>query len=220
MTNASVYAEDQLFATLDPTMRKISVPGLNDVVLADTVGFVSLLPHALVEAFKATLEEVVHADLLLHVVDAADELSEERLQQVRDVLQDIGADQVPEMLVLNKIDLLPYADVPQAVREAHDNVKGVFPVSALTGQGIQDLIEGIGAALGVAAPHQVVLDSTDGRTRAWLYRSGAVLDEQTMEDGSLQLTLQADDGLLRQLQSSPQVMLRGEKAPPKISINN
>ena len=106
MTNASVYAEDQLFATLDPTMRRIPVPGLNDVVLADTVGFVSLLPHALVEAFKATLEEVVHADLLLHVVDAADELHEERLQQVRDVLQDIGADQVPEMLVLNKIDLL------------------------------------------------------------------------------------------------------------------
>ncbi|MCR9261819.1 MAG: GTPase HflX [Pseudomonadaceae bacterium] len=220
MTNASVYAEDQLFATLDPTMRRIPVPGLNDVVLADTVGFVSLLPHALVEAFKATLEEVVHADLLLHVVDAADELHEERLQQVRDVLQDIGADEVPEMLVLNKIDLLPYNELPQAVQEAHDNVKGVFPVSAINGQGINALIEGIGAALGVAAPHQVVLDSADGRTRAWLYRSGAVLDEQTMEDGSLQLTLQADDGLLKQLQSSPQVMLRGDYTPPKISISN
>jgi len=220
MTNASVYAEDQLFATLDPTMRRIPVPGLNDVVLADTVGFVSLLPHALVEAFKATLEEVVHADLLLHVVDAADDLHEERLQQVRDVLQDIGADQVPEMLVLNKIDLLPRNEVPQAVQNAQDNVKGVFPVSAINGQGINALIEGIGAALGVAAPHQVVLDSADGRTRAWLYRSGAVLDEQTMEDGSLQLTLQADDGLLKQLQSSPQVMLRGEYTPPKISISN
>ncbi|XOV83613.1 MAG: ribosome rescue GTPase HflX [bacterium] len=220
MTNASVYAQDQLFATLDPTMRKIQVPGLNDVVLADTVGFVSLLPHALVEAFKATLEEVVHADLLLHVVDAADELGEERLQQVRDVLQDIGAEQVPEMLVMNKIDLLPQSAIPEAVRESHENVKGVFPVSALRGQGIKALIEGIGAALGVAAPHQVVLDSADGRTRAWLYRSGAVLDEQTMEDGSLQLTLQADDGLLQQLRSSPQVMLRGDYTPPKISISN
>ncbi len=220
MTNASVYAEDQLFATLDPTMRRIAVPGLNDVVLADTVGFVSLLPHALVQAFKATLEEVVHADLLLHVIDAADELSGERLQQVRDVLQDIGADQVPELLVLNKIDLLPPKEVPAVVRETHDNVKGVFPVSAINGQGIDTLIEGIGAALGVAAPHQVVLDAADGRTRAWLYRSGAVLDEQTMEDGSLQLTLQADDGLLKQLQSSPQVMLRGESTPPKILISN
>ena len=220
MTNASVYAEDQLFATLDPTMRRLAVPGLNDVVLADTVGFVSLLPHALVEAFKATLEELVQADLLLHVVDAADELWQERVQQVRDVLKDIGADHVPEIMVLNKIDLCPEQDMPAVNVMDDGSLRGIYPVSAIKGTGIECLIEGIGTALGVVAPHQVVLDSADGRTRAWLYRSGAVIDEQTLEDGSLQLTLQADDALLRQLQSSPQVLLRGDYTPPKISVSN
>ncbi len=218
MTQASVYAEDQLFATLDPTMRRVQVPGLNDVVLADTVGFVSLLPHSLVEAFKATLEEVVQADLLLHVIDAADPLWEERVAQVRDVLEEIGADQVPEILVLNKIDLLPYTDVPCAETKISGTLQGVSPVSAIQGTGVEELIEGIGTALGVVAPHKVVLDSGDGRTRAWLYRSGAVLDEQTMEDGSLQLTLQADEALLKQLERSPQVLLRGDSALHKISI--
>ncbi len=216
MTNADVYAEDQLFATLDPTMRRIEVPGIRDAVLADTVGFVSLLPHALVEAFKATLEEVVHADLLLHVVDAADPLKDERMQQVRDVLREIGAQDVPELLVFNKVDLLSdtalgagcLVDCPQS---------GVYPVSALNGSGIAALIDGIADALGVAAPHEVVLDSSDGRTRAWLYRSGAVLEEQTMEDGSLHLTLQADDALLAQLQQSDDVVLHRNDGVHKIS---
>jgi len=218
MTNASVYAEDQLFATLDPTMRRIEVPGLNDVVLADTVGFVSLLPHALVEAFKATLEEVVHADLLLHVIDAADELWEERVVQVRDVLKSIGAADVPELMVFNKIDLLD----EQALLHTQntDANATIFPVSAKQAIGIEALNQGIGAALGVVAPYQVVLDSADGRTRAWLYRSGAVLDEQTMEDGSLQLTLQADEALMKQLKATPQVKLRDECGLPKISTIN
>lgn len=216
MTNAQVYAEDQLFATLDPTMRRIAVPGVRDAVLADTVGFVSLLPHALVEAFKATLEEVVHADLLLHVVDAADPLKDERIQQVRDVLGEIGAQDVPEMLVFNKMDLVPDSLAP-APDLAGPTACGVFPVSAIEGSGIAALIDGIGDALGVAAPHEVVLDSADGRTRAWLYRSGAVIDEQTMEDGSLHLTLKADDALLAQLQRSEDVLLRRNDAVHKIS---
>jgi GTP-binding protein HflX len=220
MTDAAVYAEDQLFATLDPTMRQVEVPGLRDAVLADTVGFVSLLPHALVEAFKATLEEVVHADLLLHVIDAADPLYPERMQQVRGVLAEIGADALPEILVFNKVDLLrdPSMIPPQCDFGA--NCRGVFAVSATYGTGVAALIDGIGEALGVAAPHEVVLDSADGRTRAWLYRSGAVLSEQTMEDGSLHLTLQADEALLEQLQRTPQVMLRSAYTAPKISISN
>ena len=212
MTDASVYAEDQLFATLDPTMRRVAVPGVRDAVLADTVGFVSLLPHALVEAFKATLEEVVHADLLLHVVDAADPLWEERIEQVAAVLEDIGAHEVPQLLVFNKIDLLS-ADQPPW----NEVNSSVYPVSAQKGFGIEALIAGIGDALGVAAPHEVVLDSSDGRTRAWLYRSGAVIEEQTMEDGSLHLTLKADDALLAQLQTSPDVLLRRNDAVHKIS---
>ncbi len=219
LTDADVYAEDQLFATLDPTLRRVAVPGLNDVVLGDTVGFVSLLPHALVEAFKATLEEVVHADLLLHVVDSADEQWMERVAQVRGVLHEIGADGAPEILVLNKADLLPRDYRVDASLATTENMCGVFSVSAVTGQGLEALIDGIGNALGVAAPHEVVLDPGDGRTRAWLYRSGAVLDERTTEDGSVQLTLQADDQLLQQLESSSAVVLRGSDTLPKISIH-
>ena len=217
LTQADVYAEDQLFATLDPTMRRLEVPGISDVVLADTVGFVSLLPHALIEAFKATLEEVVHADLLLHVVDAADPVCAERVSQVRTVLNEIGAGEVPQMLVFNKVDLCDAEFVPDPL--IADGCIGAWPVSALTGAGLDELVGAIGDALGVAAPHEVILDSADGKTRAWLYRSGAVLCERTAEDGNLHLTLQADDHLLAELQNSPRVLLRGVDALHKISIN-
>ncbi len=218
LTDADVYAEDQLFATLDPTLRRVAVPGLNDVVLGDTVGFVSQLPHALVEAFKATLEEVIHADLLLHVVDSADEQWMERVAQVRDVLHEIGAQDIPEILVLNKADLLPRDYRFDASMASTENTCSVFSVSAVTGQGVDTLIDGMGIALGVAAPHEVILDPGDGRTRAWLYRSGAVLAESMTEDGAVQLTLQADDQLLAQLESSAAVVLRGSDTLPKISV--
>ena len=251
LTHSDVYAEDQLFATLDPTMRKIEVPGLNDVVLVDTVGFVSLLPHALVEAFKATLEEVIYADLLLHVVDASDPLMEERVEQVRSVLEEIGAGEVPEFRVFNKIDLLAVSDsVADGVEnkeigaderasqdvtvdvdalervETQDDVPAqgwldcgpsAHKVSALTGAGIEDLIEGIGAALGVVAPHEVILQPADGKIRAWLYESGAVLNEIALADGRLQLTLQADEYLLAKLRETPRVLLRQSDSTPKIS---
>ncbi|MDG2278126.1 MAG: GTPase HflX [Pseudomonadales bacterium] len=215
LAGADVYAEDQLFATLDPTTRKIVIPGLTDVVLADTVGFVSLLPHALIEAFKATLEEVAQADLLVHVVDASDPLMNERVGQVRQVLRDIGAGSVAEVVALNKTDLVdqyPHLEPCDLGRRID-----VIPVSALTGNSLDRLITTIGDSLGVASPHEVVLDSADGKTRAWLYRSGAVLDEVLLEDGSLQLTLQADNKLIDQLENSPQVLLRTSTALPRIS---
>ncbi|MFT7652890.1 MAG: GTP-binding protein HflX [Limisphaerales bacterium] len=217
MTNANVYAEDQLFATLDPTTRKVAIPGLNDVVLADTVGFVSLLPHALVEAFKATLEEVAQADLLLHVVDIADPLAEEHMQQVREVLQEIGAAEVPEVLVLNKSDLLTDPTVvPFASGGKQVEGKQTVLVSALTQDGIERLMGVIGSALGVAAPHEVVLQPSDGKTRAWLYRSGAVLEEALLEDGRLMLTLQANEFLIDELANTPEVLLRERETLPKI----
>ena len=185
MSEADVYAEDQLFATLDPTTRKVPIPGLNDVVLSDTVGFVSLLPHALVEAFKATLEEVAQADLLIHVVDASDPLREERMEQVREVLAEIDANEVPELVIYNKVDLLSQED-----RVCLSN-KNDIALSALTGEGVDKLIDAIGDALGVVAPHEVVLQPEDGKTRAWLYRSGAVLAENTSDDGCLVLTQRA-----------------------------
>ena len=191
VTNAEVFAEDLLFATLDPTTRKIDVPGAGDVVMTDTVGFVSALPHALVQAFKATLEEVVHSDLLLHIVDGADAQRDERIEQVQAVLAEIGADEVPQLVVMNKADLMS----PQQI----DTLANTPQVSAITGQGVTELMDRIGTALGVVAPHRVLLTPQDGKNRAWLYQSGAVLDETMLTDGSLQLTVQADEKLLGQM---------------------
>lgn len=224
ITNAGVYAEDQLFATLDPTTRRIAIPGVSDVVIADTVGFVSLLPHALVEAFKATLEEVAQADLLLHVVDSADPEWMLKTRQVMDVLEDIGAAEVPQIVVMNKIDL-PDAQVPDLSDPDHAlKASAVCRVSAVTGAGLEHLYSKIGDALGVVAPHEVVLDPADGSTRAWLYRSGAVLNEQMGEDGSITLTLQADAHLLKALEKRNVVALRATLHPneptPKLSAGN
>ena len=201
VTNADVLAEDKLFATLDPTMRRINVPGAGEVVLTDTVGFVSSLPHALVEAFKATLEEVVHSDLLLHVIDIADTNWQERVEQVEAVLKEIGAKEVPSIRVMNKADLLSLEE--RQLFEHSDRL-----VSAAKGQGLDELMQFIGSALGVVAPHKVLLDAGDGKTRAWLYQSGAVLDETMLTDGSVKLTVQADEQLLGQLKKKSNVQLQ------------
>ena len=191
VTNADVFAENLLFATLDPTTRKINVPGAGDVVMTDTVGFVSALPHALVQAFKATLEEVVHSDLLLHIVDGADPQRQERVDQVQAVLAEIGAEQVPQLVVMNKADLLS---------QQVNNELGNHPrVSAITGEGVAELMDRIGARSEVVAPHRVRLTPQDGKNRAWLYQSGAVLDETMLTDGSVELTVQADEKLLGQM---------------------
>ena len=187
-----VLAQDMLFATLDPTMRKVQVPGTGEVVLADTVGFVSLLPHTLVEAFKATLEEVIHSDLLLHVVDVSDPLWRERKEQVQQVLDEIGAGELRQLVVLNKADLLS----PEAQR----SLAGFgCLISAQLHEGLDGLVKQMGDVLGVVAPHRVILPAADGRNRAWLYQSGAVLAEKLREDGSVQLTVQADQQLLGQI---------------------
>ena len=201
VTNADVLAEDKLFATLDPTMRRINVPGAGEVVLTDTVGFVSSLPHALVEAFKATLEEVVHSDLLLHVIDIADTNWQERVEQVEAVLKEIGAKEVPNIRVMKKADLLSLEE--RQLFEHSDRL-----VSAAKGQGLDELMQFIGSALGVVAPHEVLLDAGDGKTRAWLYQSGAVLDETMLTDGSVKLTVQADEQLLGQLKKKSNVQLQ------------
>ena len=201
VTHADVLAEDKLFATLDPTMRRINVPGAGEVVLTDTVGFVSSLPHALVEAFKATLEEVVHSDLLLHVVDIADPNWQERTEQVEAVLKEIGAGEAPSIRVMYKADML--SKEQRAQFEQSDRL-----VSAVKGQGLEELMQFIGSALGVVAPHEVLLGAGDGKTRAWLYQSGAVLDETLLTDGSVQLTVQADEQLLGQLKKKSNVQLQ------------
>jgi GTPase len=211
LTTAHVLAEDKLFATLDPTMRRVNVPGVGDVVLADTVGFISNLPHSLVDSFKATLEEVASADLLLHVVDVSSEEADGRIREVQGVLEEIGARQVPTIMVLNKIDALDptagegalaFATGAAAASDGAGNgASGVtaVAVSARTGAGLPELIKAIGARFGVSAPTEVVLAPGEGKTRAWLYGLGAVLEERTCEDGSLALMVQADDELLARL---------------------
>ncbi|KAF1711190.1 GTPase HflX [Pseudoxanthomonas kalamensis DSM 18571] len=180
LTGAGAYAADQLFATLDPTVRRIPLPG-GDVVLADTVGFVRDLPHELVAAFRSTLSEAREADLLLHVIDAADPLREERIAQVDEVLHEIGAGDIPQMLVYNKIDRIdgaqPRHDVP------HEASERVW-ISARDGKGLDLLREALGrrfAQARVSGP--LLLGNGEGRLRARLHALGAVRDERHDEAG-------------------------------------
>ena len=191
LTAARTVAEDRLFATLDPTMRRLDVPGAGEVVLADTVGFVSRLPHTLIDAFKATLEEVINADLLVHVVDRSAPESHWRRREVERVLREIGADSVPVVTALNKCDLIDGARSGPYKSGTGNSV----PVSAKTGEGLERLVEAIGAALGVQAPVSLALPLAAGRARAWLYEKGAVLGEETTEDGGTLLTVRADAGV-------------------------
>jgi GTP-binding protein HflX len=158
LTGAAVLAEDKLFATLDPTTRRLRLPTNQNVLLTDTVGFIRKLPHDLVEAFKATLEEVVQADLLLHVVDASHPLAEEHIDAVNAVLREIGAEGKPVLMVLNKVDLLPPGAVLARFLERHPHAA---VISAKTGAGIPELMAELGVALRpirefleLAVPHE------------------------------------------------------------------
>jgi len=144
LTGASVLAEDKLFATLDPTTRRLRLPTNQNVLLTDTVGFIRKLPHDLVEAFKATLEEVVQADLLLHVVDASHPQAEEHIEAVNAVLRELGAEGKPTLMVFNKADLVPPGAVMSRFLERHPHAA---VISARTGQGIIELMAELGSAL-------------------------------------------------------------------------
>lgn len=182
MTSATVYAADKLFATLDPTVRKIQVPDIGPITLVDTVGFIRHLPHKLVEAFRATLEESASADLLLHVIDAQAGERDEQIRQVNQVLKEIGADQVPMLEVYNKIDLLE-AVTPQIQRDEQGKPQRVW-LSAQTGQGIELLLQAISELLAedlfVA---QVILPHKLARLRARFFALSAVQHESHTEQG-------------------------------------
>ena len=209
LTSSAVVAEDKLFATLDPTHRRLEIPGAGDVVLSDTVGFINHLPHDLIEAFKATLEEVSSADLLLHVVDASCDDIDERIDEVNAVLEEIGARGLPTLTVFNKID---------AVTGPAPALPGAIPVSATQGTGLAELVTQLGYELGVSARStKVLLAPGDGKTRAWLYRLGAVIEEQHTEDGQIALEVRADAQLLEQLARTPSVFLQVNEPNPRIS---
>ncbi len=186
LTGAGVMAEDLLFATLDPTMRRIRLPGVEKAILSDTVGFISDLPTQLVAAFRATLEEVTAADVIVHVRDIANPDTQAQKRQVLDVLADLGLLEaeageptVPIIEAWNKWDLLP-ADRAEELREqiAARGEEVVVPLSALTGEGCDDLLETVGRLLTAGAKvHTFVLPVSDGQRLAWLHAHGEVLSE-------------------------------------------
>jgi GTP-binding protein HflX len=191
MAGADAYVADQLFATLDPTVRRIGLPGGN-IVLADTVGFVRDLPHELVAAFRSTLSEAREADLLLHVIDAADPLREERIAQVDAVLEEIGVGDIPQLLVYNKIDRVEGA-VPR--HDATDGSRERVWISARDNAGLDLLRDALGAKLGLRRIQgDLRLPPAAGRLRARLHALGAVRAESHDEHGwSISLDLAAAD---------------------------
>lgn len=187
VTDSTVFVADQLFATLDPTLRRVELENVGPVVLADTVGFIAHLPHKLVEAFKATLEETLNADLLLHVVDAATEDRVRNIEQVQDVLAEIGAEDIPQLLVFNKLDLLEQS--PRLERNA-DGVPERVWLSAATGEGIELLLEAIAELVGQdMVSEDLYLEPREGGLRAALYDLGAVETEDYGDDGVAHLSV-------------------------------
>ena len=181
LTESEVYAADQLFATLDPTLRRLDLDNIGPVVLADTVGFIAHLPHKLVAAFKATLEETLSADLLLHVIDAATEQRDEHIHQVNDVLEEIGARDIPQLQVYNKLDLL---EQPARIDRNADGVPQRVWLSAATGEGVELLLQAVAELVGQDMVSETLdIGPEQGGLRAALYRLGAVAAEDYGDDG-------------------------------------
>ncbi|MCC5855170.1 MAG: GTPase HflX [Idiomarina sp.] len=188
LTASDVYAADQLFATLDPTLRSLELDDIGTVIFADTVGFIRHLPHDLVAAFKATLTETRDADLLIHVVDAHDERQAENQQEVNAVLEEIGALEIPQLMVFNKVDLI------DGVRARIDYDDEGLPirvwVSAVTGEGIELLHQALSERL---APRMVVQDlrlpPSEGKLRSTLYALSCVQSEAPQDNGDMVLSV-------------------------------
>jgi GTP-binding protein HflX len=195
LTQASVYAANQLFATLDPTMRRIELPGNTDVILADTVGFIRHLPHKLVEAFKSTLEEVTEANLLVHVVDASHADRREQMEQVNQVLAEIGAAEIPQIVVFNKSDLT--GEPPRCEHDAGGQVSRIW-LSAHT--------------LQLRLPPQA------GRLRAALYEHVDVRGERALESGGWRIEVALNEKQLAWLQRQPDYRDDYVEAAPSVRL--
>ena len=205
LTGADAYVADQLFATLDPTVRRITLPGGTLAVAADTVGFIRELPHELVAAFQSTLTEAREATLLLHVVDASDPRRDEHIAQVNDVLAQIGAQRIPQILVYNKIDRLERA--PRAERGAEGTVAAVW-ISAGRRQGLDLLTAAIAERLSrLARSATVRLPPGAGALRSRLYAAKVVRAERAAEDGSIELAVELPDEEVLALARTPGVQI-------------
>ncbi|WP_027858273.1 ribosome rescue GTPase HflX [Marinobacterium jannaschii] len=194
ITASEVYAADQLFATLDPTLRKVEIADVGPAILADTVGFIRHLPHKLVEAFRATLQETTEATLLLHVIDCHDDERHGHIREVESVLKEIGAADVPELQVYNKIDLLPGQEA-RIDRDEEGKPVRVW-LSAVSGEGIDLLFQAASELLAEDVFHETLsLKPQEGGFRAQLYAQGAVIKEDVDEQGCmlLEVRLQKKD---------------------------
>ena len=198
LTDASVYAADQLFATLDPTLRKLRLSEQQIAILADTVGFIRHLPHDLVAAFRATLVETREADLILHVVDASDDARQEKIEAVNRVLHEVGADAVPQLMIYNKIDVLGFT--PRTDLDEQNQAWRIW-LSARERSGFEALIEALrGRFCEQAAVYRLLLRADEGQIRAYLFESGAIESENYENNGDIRLKLRLTPALLRRLQ--------------------
>ncbi len=208
LSGAGVIAADQLFATLDPTLRRVELPGGDESLLIDTVGFVRELPHELIAAFQSTLEETRDADLLLHVIDCADPEHKVRIAQVDAVLEQIGASDLPMIQIYNKADIL---GVPPRVDRSETGAVQRIWLSAQTGEGVPLLLSAIAEFL-----HQdrvrgtVQLDVTQARLRALLYQQARIFAERTDDQGGWELELEIDKHRYERLRQSEPFRIDGQ----------
>ena len=202
LTKSEVVAEDMLFATLDPTLRMLNLPDGRPAILSDTVGFISDLPHELVEAFRATLEEVKEADVVLHVRDIASDESAAQAADVRTVLDRLGVDMEERNIleVWNKLDLVSPDDRATVEGDARRAHPPALPVSAVTGQGCEALLEAVAALVDEAPPVDVYTPVGEGAAIAWLYRHGRVLERHDGKDGSVRLAVSLSPQALGQFE--------------------
>lgn len=212
MTTANVYAEDRLFATLDSTLRRVHLPGAGKVIFADTVGFIRHIPHDLVTAFRSTLEETREADLLVHLVDASDPHRDEKIRDVHDVITEVGAESVPQLLVFNKIDRLEPTVMPKIDRDEAGVPQRVW-VSAKEGAGIDLLLEAVASFFkGTFLTVSLTLKVEAGKKRADLYSLGTILDEGFDEEGNSLFKMSLTHQEWNTLQDWPE-LLKAEVLP-------
>lgn len=191
LTEANVYAADQLFATLDPTMRRVELEGNTQVILADTVGFISHLPHDLVEAFKSTLEEVEQSELLIHVVDDNNPDALEQTNQVNKVLLELGAENIPQILIFNKIDL---SGRPSKIEFSKDGLLTRVWLSAESGQGLPLLMDALARYFRLFRKTILLeIPPKDGKLRANIYENLEVVSEFILKEGGWQMTISLDN---------------------------
>ncbi len=197
LTDASVYTADKLFATLDPTLRKLPLSEQQEVILADTVGFIRHLPHDLVAAFRATLVETREADLILHIVDCSDDSRQEKIEAVNKVLHEVGAGEVPQLLIYNKIDI-PGFDARTDLDD-HENAWRIW-LSAISKSGFDGLIEALrNRFCEQAVAYRLVLKAGEGQIRAFLFEAGAINSENFENNGDIDLKLSVTPALFRNL---------------------